>query len=143
MKSLAQTTAVGSNALRFNGIAETYRYIVDRDGITGLYRGFSYKLLMNALNAMTETFFVWVDQKVTPRNPLMVFPAALGTLLFCLGVFVPIDIALNHIRLQAGEEIKSSLGEVLGDIYKREGLRGWYKGQVGTFWMPMLVYMFI
>jgi len=92
---------------------------------------------------MTETFFVWVDQKVTPRNPSMSLPAVLGTFLFCLGVFVPIDIGLDHIRLQAGEEIKSSLREVLEDIYQREGLGVWYRGQVGMFWMPLLIYMVI
>jgi len=86
---------------------------------------------------------VWVEQKAVPIYPLVGLPAVVGTFSFCFGVFVPIHIGVMQIRLQAGEEIKSSLREVLGDIYKREGLRGWYRGQVGIFWMPMLVGMVI
>jgi len=125
-KFMTQIDPVTSK-FKFNSFGETYNYISEKEGMLAAYTGFDYYLLNEAVSLMVLPLFEWIEQKVSPVKPTLGLISSIALFLWIIVLYPPLETALYQLPLLCGENVKKSVGEILNDIYQREGLGGWYK----------------
>lgn len=142
--------------LRYKGPLDCFRQSVQYDGIRGLYRGVSAPLAGAAAETaclfwsygiakgLLTSFVLTGDRNDDlPLSALVTAGAMSGGVtsivltpieLVKCRMQVPLQSSLDPTLARAGLATKSiSPLAVIGDVFRREGLKGFWRGQMGTF----------
>ena len=136
--------------LRYTGPLDCFRQSIKADGVLGLYRGITAPLLGAAAETSSLFFFERLGRDVVyasgycPRDKALPLPALWFTGAFSGAftsfVLTPIELVKCKIQVPltaAGEGAAPpkapSITAVIKDVYRHEGLRGFWHGQMGTF----------
>lgn len=129
--------------LRYKGPLDCFRQSIRADGLVGLYRGISAPLVGAALENSSLFFFERIGRETLfktgfcARDRSMPLPALWFTGAFS-GVFtsfVLTPVELVKCRIQVPAEVGAAPlrpAAVIRDIFRHEGLLGFWHGQVGT-----------
>ncbi|KAK5663628.1 hypothetical protein OQA88_4059 [Cercophora sp. LCS_1] len=132
--------------LRYTGPLDCFRQSIRADGFLGLYRGISAPLFGAALETSSLFFFERIGREAvyasgfTPRDTSLPLPALWFTGAFA-GVFTsflltPIELVKCKIQVPETEGGTRTAPlrplPVIRDIWRHEGLRGFWHGQMGT-----------
>ncbi|KAI1766182.1 mitochondrial carrier [Hypoxylon sp. FL1150] len=134
--------------LRYTGPLDCFRQSIKADGFLGLYRGISAPLFGAAAETSSLFFFERIGREVVyasgyysrdrvlPLSALWFTGAFAGA--FTSFVLTPIELVKCKIQVPAsskdGAPFKApSVGSVIRDVYKYEGVKGFWHGQMGTF----------
>lgn len=129
--------------LRYKGPLDCFRQSIRADGLVGLYRGISAPLVGAALENSSLFFFERIGRETLiktgfcARDKDMPLPALWFTGAFS-GVFtsfVLTPIELVKCRIQVPAEVGAAPlrpAAVIREIFRREGLLGFWHGQMGT-----------
>jgi len=144
--------------LQYNGPLDCFRQSIQKDGIRGLYRGVSapfagaaaetaclfwtYRLAQNFLRT---TYYTNVSpQEALPLNGLVTAGAISGGITSV--ILTPIELVKCRMQVPLQSTLDPTLGPrttlstatlsplaVTRDVYRREGFKGFWRGQLGTF----------
>ncbi|KAK7924736.1 hypothetical protein PG985_006790 [Apiospora marii] len=135
--------------LRYHGPLDCFRQSIKADGVLGLYRGISAPLVGAAAETSSLFFFerlgretvyasgLYAKDTVLPLPALWFTGAFSGT--FTSFVLTPIELVKCKIQVPAptttgGARPKPpGVLSVIKDVYKHDGFRGFWHGQMGTF----------
>ncbi|CAJ2501530.1 Uu.00g043830.m01.CDS01 [Anthostomella pinea] len=136
--------------LRYTGPLDCFRQSIKADGVVqGLYRGISAPLVGAAAETSSLFFFERIGREVVyasghysrdrvlPLSALWFTGAFSGT--FTSFVLTPIELVKCKVQVPTttstdGMAPKApSVMSVIRDVYKHEGIRGFWHGQMGTF----------
>ncbi|KAI0175896.1 mitochondrial carrier [Hypoxylon sp. FL1284] len=135
--------------LRYTGPLDCFRQSIKADGFLGLYRGISAPLFGAAAETSSLFFFERIGREVVyasgyysrdrvlPLSALWFTGAFSGA--FTSFVLTPIELVKCKIQVpdsrgRDGASLKPpSVMSVIRDVYKHEGVRGFWHGQMGTF----------
>lgn len=142
--------------LRYTGPVDCFRQSIQQDGVRGLYRGVSAPLVGAA--AETSSLFVayrvaqdMLRATVLPHDvgaelplPALVTAGAMSGAITSL-ILTPIELVKCQMQVPLQSSLDPSLGPRIGltsgtvsplavirEIYKREGVIGFWRGQLGT-----------
>ena len=137
--------------LRYTGPLDCFKQSIGQDGLGGLYRGVSAPLLGAAAETACLFFSYRVAQDVLratilpkqkddadklPLSALITAGAMSGAMTSL--ILTPIELVKCRMQVPMPSAASSSrattLGPlaVIGDVYRREGLAGFWRGQLGT-----------
>ena len=138
--------------LRYTGPLDCFRQSIKADGVLGLYRGITAPLFGAAAETSSLFFFERIGRDVVyasgycPRDRALPLPALWFTGAFSGAftsfVLTPIELVKCKIQVPlsttAGGEgapppKAPSISAVIRDVYRHEGVRGFWHGQMGTF----------
>jgi ornithine carrier protein len=133
--------------LRYTGPLDCFRQSIQQDGVKGLYRGVSAPLLGAAAETACLFFSYRVAQgmlraTVLPEHIANMEKLPLGALVAAGAmsgaatslILTPIELVKCQNQVPSlGSKLGLSPAAVIGEIYKREGLAGFWRGQLGTF----------
>lgn len=137
--------------LRYAGPLDCFRQSIQQDGVRGLYRGVSaplfgaaaetaclfwtYRLAQDLLRATVVPVKAESD---LPLSALVSAGAMSGGITSV--VLTPIELVKCRMQVPMQSSVDPSLSnkplgpfKVIADVYKHEGLRGFWRGQLGTF----------
>ncbi|KAK6948576.1 Amino-acid transporter arg-13 [Daldinia eschscholtzii] len=135
--------------LRYTGPLDCFKQSIRADGFLGLYRGISAPLFGAAAETSSLFFFERIGRelvyasgyfsrdRVLPLSALWFTGAFSGA--FTSLVLTPIELVKCKIQVPTltstdGAAPKApSITSVIRDVYKHEGIRGFWHGQMGTF----------
>ncbi|KAI1381722.1 mitochondrial carrier [Hypoxylon crocopeplum] len=133
--------------LRYTGPLDCFRQSIKADGFLGLYRGISAPLFGAAAETSCLFFFERIGREVVyssgycsrdrvlPLSALWFTGAFSGA--FTSFVLTPIELVKCKIQVPTfanGATPKApSVMSVIRDVYKHEGVKGFWHGQMGTF----------
>ncbi|OQO06311.1 hypothetical protein B0A48_08900 [Cryoendolithus antarcticus] len=144
--------------LRYTGPLDCFRQGIKQDGVRGLYRGvsapllgagaetaclfFSYRTAQNILKA-TILPPEMKDMDQLPLGPLVAAGAMSGATTSL--ILTPIELVKCRMQVPLPSPLDPHLGPsngfhssvvsplaVIGDVYRRDGLAGFWRGQLGT-----------
>ncbi|KAK3372452.1 mitochondrial carrier domain-containing protein [Podospora didyma] len=133
--------------LRYKGPLDCFRQSIRADGFLGLYRGISAPLVGAALETSSLFFFEGVGREVIyssglsprgidlPLSSLWLTGAFSGA--FTSFILTPIELVKCKIQVpetEVGGKARTPLKplQVIKDVYRHQGLRGFWHGQLGT-----------
>ncbi|KXJ95889.1 mitochondrial carrier domain-containing protein [Microdochium bolleyi] len=134
--------------LRYTGPLDCFKQSIKADGALGLYRGITAPLFGAACETSSLFFFERIGREAVyssgfcPRNKELPLPALWFTGAFsgAFTSFVLTPIELVKCKIQVPETgVNGAKPKVPGimsvvrDVYKHEGVRGFWHGQMGTF----------
>ncbi|KAI1499390.1 amino acid transporter arg-13 [Biscogniauxia marginata] len=136
--------------LRYTGPLDCFRQSIKADGFLGLYRGISAPLFGAAAETSCLFFFERMGREAVyasgyvPRDRVLPLPALWFTGAFsgAFTSFVLTPIELVKCKVQVPMTTPSVAGtrpqapsvmSVIRDVYKHEGVKGFWHGQMGTF----------
>lgn len=134
--------------LRYTGPLDCFRQSIKADGFLGLYRGIAAPLFGAAAETSSLFFFERMGRDVVyasgycPRDQVLPLPALWFTGAFSGAftsfVLTPIELVKCKIQVPmtsagAAPPKPPSIAAVIRDVYKHEGVRGFWHGQMGTF----------
>ena len=143
--------------LRYTGPLDCFKQSVRQDGFRGLYRGvsapfagaaaetaclfWSYRI---AQDLIRKTAFPGVKEDALPLSALVSAGAMSGGLTSV--ILTPIELVKCRMQVPLQSPLDPKLGPrngltsspigpltVIADVYRREGLSGFWRGQLGTF----------
>ncbi|OTA69404.1 mitochondrial carrier [Hypoxylon sp. EC38] len=134
--------------LRYTGPLDCFRQSLKADGFLGLYRGISAPLFGAAAETSSLFFFERIGREVVyssgyysrdrvlPLSALWFTGAFAGA--FTSFVLTPIELVKCKIQVPTsigadGKPKTPSIMSVIRDVYKHEGVKGFWHGQMGTF----------
>lgn len=143
--------------LRYKGPLDCFKQSITQDGFRGLYRGVSAPLAGAAAETaclfwsysvakdlLTQTAFPVNDEKDLPLGALALAGAMSGGVTSLL--LTPIELVKCRMQAPLHSSVDLSLRPgaglastahspfaVISDVFRREGLRGFWRGQFGTF----------
>ena len=136
--------------LRYTGPLDCFRQSIRADGFLGLYRGISAPLVGAAAETSSLFFFERIGRETVYASglcsrdralplPALWFTGAFsGT--FTSFVLTPIELVKCKIQVPATSTAANGTAQqvpgvmsVIRGIYKHDGLRGFWHGQMGTF----------
>ncbi|KAI1368844.1 amino acid transporter arg-13 [Xylaria arbuscula] len=132
---------------RYTGPLDCFRQSIKADGVLGLYRGISAPLFGAAAETSSLFFFERIGREAVyvsgycQRDRLLPLPALWFTGAFAGAftsvVLTPIELVKCKVQVPASVEGATpkvpSVTSVIRDVYRHEGLRGFWRGQMGTF----------
>lgn len=127
--------------LHYTGPLDCFRQSLASDGVRGLYRGISAPLVGAALE--TSSLFFWERvgreslyfanlysrETPLPLSALWLTGAISGA--FTSLVLTPVELVKCRIQVPGTAQIRKPL-EVMREVWRTEGLRAFWKGQLGT-----------
>ncbi len=132
---------------RYTGPLDCFRQSIKADGVLGLYRGISAPLVGAAAETSSLFFFERIGRgavyasgycspdRVLPLPALWFTGAFAGA--FTSVVLTPIELVKCKVQVPAsvdGAKPKvPTVMSVIRDVYRHEGFRGFWRGQMGTF----------
>ncbi|KAI0465809.1 amino acid transporter arg-13 [Xylaria cf. heliscus] len=133
--------------LRYTGPLDCFRQSIRADGVLGLYRGISAPLVGAACETSSLFLFERLGRGVVyasgycSRDQVLPLPALWFTGAFAGAftslVLTPIELVKCKVQVPASVDgvvpKVPSVTSVIRDVYKHEGLRGFWHGQMGTF----------
>ncbi|KAI8635337.1 amino acid transporter arg-13 [Xylariaceae sp. FL1651] len=133
--------------LRYTGPLDCFRQSIKADGVRGLYRGISAPLVGAAAETSSLFFFermgreaVYASgycsrERVLPLTALWFTGAFSGA--FTSVVLTPIELVKCKVQVPTSVDGMApkvpSIMSVIRDVYKYEGVKGFWHGQMGTF----------
>lgn len=139
--------------LRYAGPLDCFRQSIRQDGVRGLYRGVSAPLLGAAAETSCLFFSYRVaqdvirvfsgqtkDKKADDKLPLsqLITAGAMSGAVTSL-ILTPIELVKCRMQVPLTSSMDPTLRNattgplaVIGDVYRREGLAGFWRGQLGT-----------
>ncbi|RWA07448.1 hypothetical protein EKO27_g7652 [Xylaria grammica] len=133
--------------LRYAGPLDCFRQSIKADGVLGLYRGISAPLVGAACETSSLFLFERMGREavyasgycsrdhVLPLSALWFTGAFSGA--FTSVVLTPIELVKCKVQVPASVDgvvpKVPSVMSVIRDVYKYEGIRGFWHGQMGTF----------
>ncbi|KAI1660061.1 mitochondrial carrier [Daldinia decipiens] len=135
--------------LRYTGPLDCFRQSIKADGFLGLYRGISAPLFGAAAETSSLFFFERIGREVVyasgyfsrdrvlPLSALWFTGAFAGA--FTSFVLTPIELVKCKIQVPATTSTDGAtprpprIMSVVRDVYKHEGIKGFWHGQMGTF----------
>ncbi|KAH9909046.1 mitochondrial carrier [Xylariomycetidae sp. FL2044] len=135
--------------LRYTGPLDCFRQSIKADGFLGLYRGITAPLVGAAAETSSLFFFERMGReavyasgyctrdRVLPLSALWFTGAFSGA--FTSFVLTPIELVKCKIQVPTTSNANGaaprapSIMSVIRDVYKHEGVRGFWHGQMGTF----------
>ncbi|KAH9991851.1 mitochondrial carrier [Xylariaceae sp. FL0662B] len=134
--------------LRYTGPVDCFRQSIKADGVLGLYRGITAPLFGAAAETSSLFFFERIGREVVyasgyysrdrvlPLSALWFTGAFSGA--FTSFVLTPIELVKCKIQVPMSttkDRIPKTpnIMSVIRDVYKHEGLKGFWHGQMGTF----------
>lgn len=135
--------------LRYTGPLDCFRQSIKQDGLLGLYRGISAPLVGAALETSSLFFFERIGREAVYKSglssrdkplplPALWFTGAFSGA-FTSFVLTPIELVKCKIQVPAtvssdGMVLKApTVASVVRDVYKYDGVKGFWHGQMGTF----------
>ncbi|KAI1357055.1 mitochondrial carrier domain-containing protein [Xylaria sp. FL0043] len=132
---------------RYTGPLDCFRQSIKADGVLGLYRGISAPLVGAAAETSSLFFFERIGREAVyasgycSRDRILPLPALWFTGAFAGAftsvVLTPIELVKCKVQVPASVDGAApkvpSVMSVIRDVYKHEGLRGFWRGQMGTF----------
>ncbi|KAK7755212.1 mitochondrial ornithine carrier protein [Diatrype stigma] len=134
--------------LRYTGPLDCFRQSIKADGVLGLYRGIAAPLFGAAAETSSLFFFERIGREAVyasgycSRDKILPLPALWFTGAFSGAftsfVLTPIELVKCKIQVPATSSSEAAtkapgIMSVVKDVYKHEGLRGFWHGQMGTF----------
>jgi ornithine carrier protein len=135
--------------LRYTGPLDCFRQSIKQDGFLGLYRGISAPLLGAAAETSSLFFFERIGREtvyksgLSPRDKPLPLPALWFTGAFSGAftsfVLTPIELVKCKIQVPTSTSTDGmvqrnpSVMSVVRGVYKHDGVRGFWHGQMGTF----------
>ncbi|KAK6193416.1 hypothetical protein LQW54_012480 [Pestalotiopsis sp. IQ-011] len=135
--------------LRYTGPLDCFRQSIKQDGVLGLYRGISAPLVGAALENSSLFFFERLGRETIyktgycPRDQDLPLPALWFTGAFSGAftsfVLTPVELVKCKIQVPMTASTDGLLpkmptvGSVIRDVFKHEGVAGFWHGQMGTF----------
>lgn len=137
-----------SNALLYKGPLDCFRQSIQADGLLALYRGISAPLVGAALENSSLFFFERIGRETLyktsfcSRDQPLPLPALWLTGAFS-GVFTsfvltPVELVKCKIQVPAEKDTTATRRAplrpmaVIKDVYRQEGIKGFWHGQMGT-----------
>jgi len=126
----ASSSAAGAS----HSIGSSFRSIVGGAGVGGLYRGVGVSVAgQGPAGAVKFAVYEGLTQAVGPRVPadakvVADFACAAAAFVACSVVLLPAEVLKQ--RLQAG--VYASVGEGVREVWRQEGVRGFYRGWTAT-----------
>lgn len=137
-----------NNALLYKGPLDCFRQSIQADGLLGLYRGISAPLVGAALENSSLFFFERIGRETLyktgfcSRDQPLPLPALWLTGAFS-GVFTsfvltPVELVKCKIQVPADKGTTATRRAplrpmaVIKDVYRQEGIKGFWHGQMGT-----------
>ncbi|KAI0147693.1 amino acid transporter arg-13 [Xylariaceae sp. FL1272] len=133
--------------LRYTGPLDCFRQSIKADGFLGLYRGISAPLVGAAAETSSLFFFERMGReavyssgycsrdRVLPLSALWFTGAFSGA--FTSVVLTPIELVKCKVQVPTSVDGVApkvpSVMSVIRDVYKHEGIKGFWHGQMGTF----------
>ncbi|KAH8158773.1 hypothetical protein CIB48_g9468 [Xylaria polymorpha] len=133
--------------LRYTGPLDCFRQSIKADGVLGLYRGISAPLFGAACETSSLFLFERLGRgvvyasgycsrdRVLPLSALWFTGAFAGA--FTSIVLTPIELVKCKVQVPASVDgvvpKVPTVTSVIRDVYKHEGVRGFWHGQMGTF----------
>lgn len=135
--------------LRYTGPLDCFRQSIKADGVLGLYRGITAPLFGAAAETSSLFFFERIGREVVYRSgycsrdrvlplPALWFTGAFSGA-FTSFVLTPIELVKCKIQVPDSNGTKGatpktpSIMSVVRNVYKHEGVKGFWHGQMGTF----------
>ncbi|KAF0690103.1 Aste57867_18497 [Aphanomyces stellatus] len=121
----------------YTGTFDAFRKIVRQEGFLGLYKGFGASLLNIVIGNLYITVYEVTNQfameNITANPSTANFISGATASIINQTVIVPLDIVSQRMMLDgqgssAAAVKSSSLLEIGRDIYRTQGIRGFYKG---------------
>ncbi|KAH7034956.1 amino-acid transporter arg-13 [Microdochium trichocladiopsis] len=134
--------------LRYTGPLDCFKQSIKADGALGLYRGITAPLFGAAAETSSLFFFERIGREAVytsgfcPRGQELPLPALWFTGAFSGAftsfVLTPIELVKCKIQVPATAADGTrphapGIMSVIRDVYKHEGVRGFWHGQMGTF----------
>ncbi|KAI0396215.1 amino acid transporter arg-13 [Xylariaceae sp. FL0594] len=133
--------------LRYTGPLDCFRQSIRADGFLGLYRGISAPLFGAACETSSLFLFERIGREAVyasgycSRERVLPLPALWFTGAFAGAftsfVLTPIELVKCKVQVPASVDGVApkvpSVMSVIRDVYKHEGIRGFWHGQMGTF----------
>ncbi|KAI0894911.1 mitochondrial carrier [Annulohypoxylon nitens] len=133
--------------LRYTGPLDCFRQSIKADGFLGLYRGISAPLFGAAAETSSLFFFERIGREAVyasgycSRDRVLPLPALWFTGAFAGAftsvVLTPIELVKCRIQVPASADGSTpkapTVTSVIRDVYKHEGIKGFWRGQMGTF----------
>lgn len=123
--------SVQKNKLKYNGIIDCSRFVYKNQGIKGFYRGLSVCLMgvipLYSINFGLFNLFRDMMGGNTPINNLI---AGNLSMMGAISVAFPSDLIKKRIQIRGEHGVPNykSLRECVMDIFRKEGIRGFYRG---------------
>ncbi|KAI0890427.1 mitochondrial carrier [Annulohypoxylon maeteangense] len=133
--------------LRYTGPLDCFRQSFRADGFLGLYRGISAPLFGAAAETSSLFFFERIGReavyasgyysrdRILPLSALWFTGAFAGA--FTSVVLTPIELVKCKIQVPATTDGSTpkppTVTSVIREVYKHEGVKGFWRGQLGTF----------
>lgn len=135
--------------LRYTGPLDCFRQSIKQGGLLGLYRGISAPLVGAALETSSLFFFERIGRETVYKSglcsrdkalplPALWFTGAFSGAFTSL-VLTPIELVKCRIQVPATASIDGlplkapTVASVIREVYKYEGIAGFWHGQMGTF----------
>ncbi|KAI0426194.1 amino acid transporter arg-13 [Xylaria sp. FL1042] len=132
---------------RYTGPLDCFRQSIKAHGLLGLYRGISAPLVGAAAETSSLFFFERIGREAVyasgycSRDRILPLPALWFTGAFAGAftsvVLTPIELVKCKVQVPASVDGATpkvpSVMSVIRDVYKHEGIRGFWRGQMGTF----------
>ena len=123
--------SIQKNNARYNGIVDCGKYIYNKQGLSGYYRGLRVCLIgVVPLYSINFGLFNFFRDKLGGNKPINNLIAGNLSMLGALSVAFPSDLVKKRMQIRGEHNIpnyKSNM-ECIKDIFKREGIKGFYRG---------------
>lgn len=139
--------------LRYTGPLDCFRQSIRQDGVGGLYRGvsaplfgaaaetaclfFSYRVAQDAIRLFNGPSSASKTDDKLPLSSLVAAGAMSGAITSL--ILTPIELVKCRMQVPSISSMDPTLRNrttgplaVIGDVYRREGLAGFWRGQLGT-----------
>ncbi|KAM0714889.1 hypothetical protein Q7P37_009354 [Cladosporium fusiforme] len=139
--------------LRYAGPLDCFRQSIRQDGVSGLYRGvsaplfgaaaetaclfFSYRVAQDAIRTLSGPSSASKADDKLPLSSLVTAGAMSGAITSL--ILTPIELVKCRMQVPLTSSMDPTLRNrttgplaVIGDVYRREGIAGFWRGQLGT-----------
>ncbi|CDH54580.1 mitochondrial deoxynucleotide carrier [Lichtheimia corymbifera JMRC:FSU:9682] len=117
---------------KYRGVIQSFRLIAAEEGVKGFFKGNMSAVYLYMTYGVSQLFTYHHLDNLMSHTPLSSSPRAFvcGMLAgsFATTATYPFDLLRTRFAIQGDTKIYTSVGYAIGDIYKNEGVRGFYRG---------------
>ncbi|KAG1144458.1 hypothetical protein G6F37_006278 [Rhizopus arrhizus] len=145
IKIRLQVQSTRSQNIKYNGISQTFKTIIQEEGIRGLFKGnvaAEYLYLTYGISQFYAYYHVdqFIDKKMQVIPSLKPFVSGMIAGSFATTVTYPFDLLRTRFALQGTNKVYNSLSHAVLDIVEKEGIGGFYRG-LGSSITQIMPYM--
>ncbi|KAK1329178.1 hypothetical protein QTO34_011358 [Cnephaeus nilssonii] len=119
----------------YHGTFDAFIKILRADGVTGLYRGFlvnTFTLISGQCYVTTYELTRKFVSDYSQSNTVKSLVAGGSASLVAQSITVPIDVVSQHLMMQRKGEKVGRFQDIIKQILRVDGLRGFYRGYVAS-----------